>query len=98
PRLAGSGRADVGKTLTLTPGTWNPATEITNKVLQFWRCSPRCTALSTGGASSYVLSDADAGALIRGSETATGPGGSTVAWASAWLGPVHSATAAVTSF
>ena len=98
PRLTGSGRADVGKTLTLTPGTWNPATEITTKVLQFWRCSPRCTALSTGGAGSYVLGDADAGALIRGSETATGPGGSTVAWASAWLGPVHSATAAVTSF
>jgi hypothetical protein len=98
PRLTGSGRADVGKTLTLTPGTWNPATEITTKVLQFWRCSPRCTALSTGGAGSYVLTDADAGALIRGSETATGPGGATVAWAPAWLGPVHSATAAMRSF
>jgi hypothetical protein len=45
-----------------------------------------------------VLTDADAGALIRGSETATGPGGTVVAWASSWLGPVHSATAATSSF
>jgi hypothetical protein len=98
PRLTGVGRADVGKTVTLTPGSWSAATEITTKVLQFWRCNPRCTALSTAGASSYVLTDADAGALIRGSETATGPGGSLVAWASAWLGPVHSATVASSAF
>ncbi|HET6508519.1 MAG TPA: hypothetical protein VFG42_17130 [Baekduia sp.] len=98
PRLTGVGRADVGKTITLTPGSWNGSTEITSKVLEFWRCNPRCTSLTTGGAGSYVLTDADAGALIRGSETATGPGGTTVAWASAWLGPVHSATAATSSF
>lgn len=98
PRLTGVGRADAGKTITLTPGSWNGTTEITTKVLEFWRCNPRCTAISTGGAGSYVLTDADAGALIRGSETATGPGGTTVAWASAWLGPVHSATAATSSF
>jgi hypothetical protein len=98
PRLTGVGRADVGKTMTLTPGSWSAATEITTKVLQFWRCNPRCTALSTGGASSYVLTNADAGALVRGSETATGPGGSLVAWASAWLGPVHSATVASSAF
>jgi hypothetical protein len=93
PRLTIHGRADVGKTLTLTPGTWSASTEITTKVLQFWRCSPRCTALSTGGAGDYVLDDADAGSMMRGSETATGPGGSTVAWAAAWLGPVRSASA-----
>jgi hypothetical protein len=98
PRLTGVGRADVGKTITLTPGSWNGTTEITTKVLEFWRCDPRCVALSTGGAGSYVLTDADAGALIRGSETATGPGGTVVAWASAWIGPVHSATAATSSF
>ncbi|HWI70777.1 MAG TPA: hypothetical protein VNT55_02395 [Baekduia sp.] len=98
PRLTLVGRADVGKTATLTPGSWNAATEITSKVLQFWRCNPRCVALSTGGAGSYLLDEADAGALIRGSETATGPGGTLVAWASAWLGPVHSATAASSSF
>jgi hypothetical protein len=98
PRLSTVGRADVGKTATLTPGSWNGATEITTKLLQFWRCDPRCAALSTAGAGSYTLTDDDAGALIRGSETATGPGGTLVAWASAWLGPVHSATSASSSF
>jgi hypothetical protein len=97
PRLTVQGRAEVGKTLTLTPGTWSVSTEIDTKVLQFWRCNPRCNALSTDGAGAYVLDDADAGAMIRGSETATGPGGSTVAWAAAWLGPVRSASAGFAS-
>jgi hypothetical protein len=97
PRLTVPGRADVGKTLTLAPGTWSASTEITSKVLQFWRCSPRCTALSTSGAGSYVLDEADAGWMMRGSETATGPGGSTVSWAAAWLGPVRSASAGIAS-
>ena len=92
PRLTVQGRADVGKTLTLTPGTWSASTEIDTKVLEFWRCNPRCSALSTDGAGAYVLDEADAGAMMRGSETATGPGGSTVAWAAAWLGPVRSAS------
>ena len=92
PRLTVQGRADVGKTLTLTPATWSASTEIDTKVLQFWRCNPRCSALSTDGAGAYVLDDADAGAMMRGSETATGPGGSTVAWAATWLGPVRSAS------
>jgi hypothetical protein len=97
PRLTVQGRADVGKTLTLTPGTWSASTEIDTKVLQFWRCNPRCNALSTDGAGAYVLDNADAGAMMRGSETATGPGGSTVAWAAAWLGPVRSASTGVAS-
>jgi hypothetical protein len=97
PRLTVQGRADVGKTLTLTPGTWSASTEIDTKVLQFWRCNPRCSALSTDGAGAYVLDDADAGAMMRGSETATGPGGSTVAWAAAWLGPVRSVSAGFAS-
>ena len=98
PRLTSTGRADVGKTITLTPGSWNGTTEITSKLLEFWRCNPRCVSLTTGGAGSYVLAEDDAGALIRGSETAVGPGGTIVAWASAWVGPVHSATAASSSF
>ncbi|MCW2984051.1 MAG: hypothetical protein JWR63_1621, partial [Conexibacter sp.] len=98
PRLTGVGRADVGKTVTLTPGSWSGSTEIDTKVLEFWRCNPRCAAISTAGAGSYTLTDADAGALIRGSETATGPGGTLVAWASAWIGPVHSATSASAAF
>ena len=92
PRLTVEGRAEVGRTLTLTPGTWSTSTEIDTKVLQFWRCNPRCSALSTDGAATYVLDDADAGAMMRGSETATGPGGRTVVWAAAWLGPVRSAS------
>jgi hypothetical protein len=97
PRLTVYGRAEVGKTLTLTPGAWSTSTEIDDKVLEFWRCNPRCTALSTDGAGAYVLDDADAGAMMRGSETATGPGGTTVAWAATWLGPVRSASAGSTS-
>jgi hypothetical protein len=97
PRLTVQGRAEVGKTLTLTPGTWSASTEIDTKVLQFWRCNPRCSALSTDGAGAYLLDDADAGAMMRGSETATGPGGSTVAWAATWLGPVRSASAGFAS-
>jgi hypothetical protein len=97
PRLAAVGRPEVGRTVTLTPGRWSAATEITAKELQFWRCSPRCVQISTGGAGAYVLTDADAGALIRGSETATGPGGTVTSWAAAWLGPVKSPTAATTS-
>jgi hypothetical protein len=93
PRLSVQGRADVGKTLTLTPGAWSASTEIATKVLRFWRCNPRCTELATDGAGAYVLDDGDAGAMMRGSETATGPGGSTVAWAAAWIGPVRSASA-----
>jgi hypothetical protein len=91
PRLTVQGRADVGRTLTLTPGTWSASTEIDTKVLQFWRCNPRCSALSTDGAGAHVLDEDDAGAMMRGSETATGPGGSAIAWATAWLGPVRSA-------
>ncbi|WP_445150998.1 hypothetical protein [Baekduia sp. Peel2402] len=98
PRLTSTGRADVGKTITLTPGSWNGTTEITSKTLEFWRCNPRCVSLTTGGAGSYVLTNDDAGALIRGSETAVGPGGTIVAWASAWVGPVHSPTVASSSF
>ncbi|MCW2992664.1 MAG: hypothetical protein JWQ18_159, partial [Conexibacter sp.] len=97
PRLTVPGRAEVGKTLTLMPGAWNAATEITSKVLEFWRCNPRCASLGTAGAGSYVLDDADAGAMMRGSETATGPGGTVVAWAPAWLGPVRSASVGLSS-
>jgi hypothetical protein len=97
PRLTVGGRADVGKTLTLTPGTWSPTTEIDTKVLRFWRCDPRCTELSTDGAGAYVLVDADGGSMIRGSETATGPGGSTIAWAPVSIGPVRSASAGFAS-
>jgi hypothetical protein len=98
PRLTVTGRAEVGKTATLTAGSWSAATEITTKVLRFWRCNPRCTALATAGAGSYTLTGDDAGALIRGSETATGPGGTLIAWSTAWLGPVHSSQSASSSF
>jgi hypothetical protein len=94
PRIATAGYAAVGKAASIVPGLWSTTTEITGKVLQFWRCNPSCVVLATGGAGSYTLTDADAGTLIRGSETATGPGGSFVAWAPAWVGPVRSAAAA----
>jgi hypothetical protein len=90
PRISLAGRPDVGRTATITPGIWAASTEIDTKALQFWRCSPRCAALPTGGAGTYDLDVTDAGAFIRGSETATGPGGSFLAWAPSWIGPVRS--------
>jgi hypothetical protein len=97
PRLTVPGRADVGKTATLTPGKWSATTEITSKTLEFWRCSTTCVSLPTNGAGSYVLVNGDAGSMIRGSETAVGPGGTTVSWASMWIGPVKSPTVATSS-
>jgi hypothetical protein len=90
PRLSVSGRPDVGRIVTLTPGAWSPSTEIDTKDPQFWRCSPRCTVIPSGGAATYTVDPLDVGAMLRGSETATGPGGTLTVWAPTWLGPVRS--------
>jgi hypothetical protein len=94
PRLSIGGRPEVGRTVAIVPGTWAAATEIDTKVLRFWRCNPRCVALATGGAGTYVLDTADSGSFVRGSEAATGPGGTLTAWAPMWIGPVRSGAAA----
>jgi len=92
PRLSVSGRPDVGKVATLTPGVWSAATEIDTKDLQFWRCNPRCAVIPSGGAATYTIDPLDTGTMLRGSEIATGPGGSLTVWAPTWIGPVRAAT------
>jgi hypothetical protein len=92
PRLTASGRAEVGRLVTLTPGVWSAATEIDTKDIQFWRCMPRCVAIPGAGDATYTIDALDTGALLRGSETATGPGGTLTVWAPSWIGPVRSAT------
>jgi hypothetical protein len=85
-----SGTAQVGKTLTLTLGTWTGATG--TPAPAFYRCGATCVRLS-GTANTYTLTAADAGYSIRGTVTASGPGGSTEGKAAAVLGPVKAATA-----
>jgi hypothetical protein len=94
PRLTVAGRPDVGKVATITPGIWSATTEIDTKDLQFWRCSPRCAVIPSGGATTYTVDPLDAGAMLRGSETAVGPGGTLTVWAPASIGPVRSSTGA----
>ena len=85
-----SGTAQVGKTLTLTLGTWTGATGTPEP--SFYRCGKTCVRIA-GTAATYTLTAADAGYSIRGAMTATGPGGSTQGLAAATLGPVKAATA-----
>ena len=85
-----SGTAQVGKTLTLTLGTWTGATG--TPAPSFYRCGTTCVRLP-GTATTYTLTASDAGYSIRGSVTATGPGGSTEGKAATVLGPVKAATA-----
>jgi hypothetical protein len=94
PKLSLPGRPDVGKVATITPGTWSALTEIDTKELAFWRCSPRCTVIPTNGATTYTVDPLDTGTMLRGSETAAGPGGTLTLWAPSWIGPVRSSTGA----
>jgi hypothetical protein len=93
-----TGRPLVGVTVTATPGVWSAATEITTKVLQWWRCKPVCALIANGGATDYPITSADAGAILRLSETATGPGGTLMVWSPTWIGPVQSSTTGARTF
>src|SRR5262249_22883340 len=84
-----SGTAQVGKTVTVTLGTW---TGSTGTAPAFYRCGSTCVRIP-GSANTYTLTTADAGYSIRASVTATGPGGSTEGKAATVLGPVKAATA-----
>ena len=83
-----SGTAQVGKTLTVTLGTWTGTAS--DGTATFYRCSKTCTAV--GHARTYTLVTADAGFTIRASITGTGDGGTKEVYAAATLGPVKSAT------
>ena len=80
---------NVGDILTLTPATWTGS--VSSTVDQFQRCTTACIPVGAAGASSYTITAADVGAVLRATETATNAGGSTVAWSSSYVGPVRSA-------
>ena len=87
-----SGTPQVGKTLTITAGTWAGTSE--DAKATFYRCTRTCIVAQTGTARTYTLVAADAGANMRAAITATGAGGSTTSTAAAILGPVKSAASA----
>lgn len=62
PRLVGT--VAVGRTLTISPGTWSPTPTF---VYRFFRtCSGTTTKLSVGSTRTYTLTPADLGCTIRG--------------------------------
>ncbi len=82
----------VGDTITITPGTWSgPA--VTSDVVQMMRCTRSCVAVGPANATSYAITSADVGSILRVQETASDGGGSTVLWTTRYVGPVTSASA-----
>ena len=78
----------VGDVLTLTPATWIGS--VSSTVDQFERCTTACVPVGTAGATSYTITTADIGAILRATETASNVGGTTVAWSPSYVGPVPS--------
>jgi Invasin, domain 3 len=81
-----SGRAQVGTTLTVQPGTWSGTQPLTF-TYQWQRCSATCTAIAGATRSSLALSQSAVGEHLRVLVTATNAAGS-VQRASAEVGPV----------
>ncbi|HUO70553.1 MAG TPA: hypothetical protein VMU39_07235 [Solirubrobacteraceae bacterium] len=86
--LVGKDAGNVGDVLTVTPATWVGLVSTTAD--QFERCTTACVPVGPAGASSYTITAADIGAVMRATETASNAGGSTVAWSSSYVGPVRS--------
>jgi hypothetical protein len=80
---------NVGDVLTAVPGTWSGS--VTATVDQFQRCTTACVPIGAPGATSYTITSADIGAIIRVTETASNAGGLTTAWSTTYVGPVRSA-------
>ena len=86
PTLSAAAAPLVGSRVRVTGGSYSGATAVG---VQFWRCTPRCSAISRpSAASAYTLGSADAGAFIFARVTVSGPGGSTAVWATGMAGPV----------
>lgn len=79
PTLAG--RAEVGQTLTATPGTWSGASPLT--LSYAWaRCDAAgssCAPVAEASGQSYLLAAADTGSTVRVTVTAAGASGSSSA-------------------
>jgi hypothetical protein len=83
-----TGAAQLGQTLTASPGTWSPAP--ISYSYQWQRSTPNGSTAITGAISPmYTLTDADAGSQVAVQVTASDSGGSATA-TSAPVGPVLS--------
>ena len=81
-----SGQARVGRTVTVSNGTWTGSQPMTF-TYQWLRCSGTtmgsCSVIVGATANSYVVSSANLGFRLRASVTATNPGGSGTATSTA---------------
>ena len=71
-----TGTALVGQTLTATPGTWTKA-DTTD--IQWYACTPNCTAIAGATSATHLVTATDEGAQLKVTVTATGPGGTSTA-------------------
>jgi hypothetical protein len=72
-----SGTTESGQTLTETSGSWPGYTG--KFTIQWYRCAATCTAVTGATGATYPLTDADVGAQMQVTQTATNAGGSTTA-------------------
>lgn len=90
-----TGTPEAGQTLTLDPGVWTDADEVTQ---QWMDCAPgddaTCTAVPGATGTTLALNDALTGRLVYADVTATNPGGFTVVPTNK-LGPVGVAQVSV---
>jgi hypothetical protein len=79
------GTAEVGQTLTASPGTWNGTTATPTFAYQWQRCDAQgsnCASIAGATTQTYAVQSADAGATLRVVATATDSGGSNSATSS----------------
>ncbi|MGO9958319.1 MAG: hypothetical protein ACLP50_20520 [Solirubrobacteraceae bacterium] len=84
---------DVGDVLSITAGVWT-GSAVTTDTVQLMRCTNLCVTDGSSNTSTYAITKADIGSILRIEETAANGGGATVVWSSHYVGPVMSATSA----
>ena len=84
---------NVGDLLSIHHGTWTGPAVTSDQVLMM-RCTNVCVAANTDtSVTSYLIADADVGAILRVQETASNPGGTVSVWSPTYVGPVISSNA-----
>ncbi|MGA2012891.1 MAG: hypothetical protein ABSH51_20465 [Solirubrobacteraceae bacterium] len=83
---------NAGDVLSITPGVWTGPAVSTDNVWMM-RCTNTCVTDGTANATSYTITAADLGAILRVQETASNAGGSVSVWSARYVGPVVSAAA-----
>ncbi len=94
-----AGYAEVGQTLTASPGEWSPAPSAS--ALQWARCDAEgggCAPIAGATGATYELGSGDVGATIRVQETASDPSGQGAPAASAQSAAVASDVPAISGF